>query len=149
MLTQIPLKYLDFGHNAPGAINARVAGRQDGIETLAANSHARGQIEPLIVQDGGAGTYYVSDGNRRLAAFRMIHGDTSDHLIECKIREVGADGAFEDSLTAAVLAHQLHPVDQYEAFARLLQQGGGVEVRRGGGGSGGGGRSGGSGAEGR
>ena len=128
MQTQLPLNVLRFGHDANIIVNARVAGRQDGIETLAANIHARGLIEPLIVKrdgpaDAGPTAYLVSDGNRRLAALHMIFGDSSDELIECKVRDVDDAGAFEDSLTAAVLAHQLHPVDQYEAFARLETDG--------------------------
>ncbi len=128
MQTQIPLHLLRFGHDASVIVNARVAGRQDGVETLAANIHARGLIEPLIVkaapsQVAEPQAYLVSDGNRRLAALRMIFGETSDEPIECNIRDVDNAGAFEDSLTAAVLAHQLHPVDQFEAFARLETDG--------------------------
>lgn len=123
MQIQVPLKDLKFGHDAADVVNARVAGRMSNIETLAANIHARGLIEPLIVVDGGSGAYFVSDGNRRLAALQMIHGDASAQMIECKLREVDAAGAFEDSLTAAVLAEQLHPVDQFEAFAKLEARG--------------------------
>lgn len=122
MQTQIPLRDLNFGHDAANVVNARVAGRDEGINTLAANIHARGLIEPLIVVENG-GRYFVSDGNRRLAALRAIHGENSAEPIECKIRNVDAAGAFEDSLTSAVLTQQLHPVDQYEAFAKLRDNG--------------------------
>jgi ParB family chromosome partitioning protein len=124
MQKQLPLKSLQFGHDASVIVNARVSGRQDGIDTLAANIHARGLIEPLIVvKDGDRDTYFVSDGNRRLAALQNIFGPESSQLIECNVRDVDGAGAFEDSLTAAVLAHQLHPVDQYEAFAKLESNG--------------------------
>lgn len=122
MQLQIPLRKLRFGHDAVTAVNARVTGRKDGIETLAANILDRGLIEPLIVMKGDE-AYFVSDGNRRLAALQMMYGDTSDEPIECKLRDVDAGGAFEDSLTAAVLAHQLHPVDQYEAYRQLAERG--------------------------
>lgn len=124
MQKQLPLKSLRFGHDASIIVNARVSGRQDGIDTLAANIHARGLIEPLIVvQDGDRDSYFVSDGNRRLAALQAIYGPDSSQPIECNVRDVDSGGAFEDSLTAAVLAHQLHPVDQYEAFAKLESNG--------------------------
>jgi hypothetical protein len=66
---------------------------------------------------GARDLYSVSNGNRRLKAFRMIYGETSTQPIRCTLRDVDEDGAFEDSLTTAVTAKQLHPVDQYEAFA--------------------------------
>lgn len=114
---EVPLNRLKFGQDK--GINARVAGRLEGIEELAANLFARGQIENLIVKAGEDDHYYVSNGNRRLAAFHQIYGTGSDRPIRCTLREVDEAGAFEDSLTTAVTARQLHPVDQYEAFARL------------------------------
>src|SRR4051794_15462138 len=116
---QVPLNRLKFGQDDGAGINARVVGRQDGIAELAANIHARGQIENLVVKACGEGSYSVSNGNRRLAAFHMIHGADSSEPIRCTLRDVDEAGAFEDSLTTAVTAKQLHPVDQYEAFARL------------------------------
>lgn len=120
---QVPLNRLKFGQDDGAGINARVAGRLDGIEALAANLHAVGQIENLVVKPCGGDFYSVSNGNRRLAALRMIHGDDSDAPINCTLRDVDEAQAFEDSLITAVTAKQLHPVDQYEAFARLDERG--------------------------
>jgi ParB family chromosome partitioning protein len=120
---QIPLNRLKFGHEDGAGINARVVGRDEGIAELAANIHARGQIENLVVKDMGDGFYAVSNGNRRLAAFHMIFGEHADEPINCTLRAVDEAGAFEDSLTTAVTAKQLHPVDQYEAFAKLEERG--------------------------
>jgi ParB family chromosome partitioning protein len=120
---QVPLNRLKFGQDDGAGINARIVGRQDGIAELAANIHARGQIENLVVKACGEGFYSVSNGNRRLAAFHMIHSPDSSEPIRCTLRDVDEDGAFEDSLTTAVTAKQLHPVDQYEAFARLDERG--------------------------
>lgn len=120
---QIPLNRLKFGHEDGAGINARVVGRDEGIAELAANIHARGQIENLVVKDMGDGFYAVSNGNRRLAAFHMIFGEHAEERINCTLRAVDEAGAFEDSLTTAVTAKQLHPVDQYEAFAKLEERG--------------------------
>lgn len=122
MHIDVPLHQLVFGQEDGAGINARVSGRLDGIEALAANLHAQGQIEDLIVKPFGD-LYSVSNGNRRLAAFHLIHGKDSDHLVGCTLHEVDEAKAFEFSLTTAVTARQLHPVDQYEAFARLEQLG--------------------------
>jgi ParB family chromosome partitioning protein len=120
---KVPLKMLKFGHEDGEGINARVAGRDDGIAALAANLNANGQIENLIVKEAGGGFYSVANGNRRLAAFRMIYGEGSDHEVGCTVHEVDETKAFEFSLTTAITAEQLHPVDQYEAFARLEEHG--------------------------
>jgi ParB family chromosome partitioning protein len=116
---KVPLNKLKFGQEDGEGINARVAGRLDGIEALAANLFARGQIENLVVKRIDDEFYSVSNGNRRLAAFHQMYGAGGDQLINCTLRDVDEKGAFEDSLTTAVTAKQLHPVDQYEAFARL------------------------------
>jgi ParB family chromosome partitioning protein len=120
---QIPLNRLKFGQDDGAGINARVAGRQDGIAELAANLFAQGQIENLIVKDAGEGFYSVANGNRRLAAFHMIYDKDSNQPINCTLHDVDEAKAFEYSLATAVTAKQLHPVDQYEAFARLEERG--------------------------
>ncbi len=123
MDVQVPLNKLHFGHEVGDGINARVAGRLEGIDALAANIFARGLIENLVVYHMFDDEYGVSNGNRRLAALRQIYGPDGDEVINCTLRKVDEAGAFEDSLTTAVLAHQLHPVDQYEAFARMVERG--------------------------
>ena len=120
---QVPLYRLKFGHEDGGGINARVTGREDGLAALAANIHANGQIENLIVKDAGGGFYAVANGNRRLAAFHMIYGAESNQPINCTLHDVDETKGFEFSLTTAVTAEQLHPVDQYEGFARLKERG--------------------------
>jgi ParB family chromosome partitioning protein len=120
---QIPLNKLRFGHEAGEGINARVTGRDDGIAALAANIHANGQIENLIVKEIDGGLYAVANGNRRLAAFHMIYTPESDQPIGCTLHDVDGAKAFEFSLATAITAQQLHPVDQYEAFAKLSERG--------------------------
>lgn len=127
---KVPLKMLKFGHEDGEGINARVAGREDGIAALAANIFANrsdvnpsGLIENLVVKDAGEGFYSVANGNRRLAALRMIEVEGSELPIPCTMHQVNETKAFEYSLTTAITAEQLHPVDQYEAFARLEEHG--------------------------
>jgi len=127
---KVPLKMLKFGHEDGEGINARVAGREDGIAALAANIFANrsddnpsGLIENLVVKDAGEGFYSVANGNRRLAALRMIEAEGSELPIPCTMHQVDETKAFEYSLTTAITAEQLHPVDQYEAFARLEEHG--------------------------
>jgi len=120
---RIPLNRLKFGQDDGAGINARVTGRDKNIAELAANLFAQGQIENLIVKDAGEGFYAVANGNRRLAAFHMMYGEQSEQPINCTLHDVDETKAFEFSLTTAITAAQLHPVDQYEAFARLDERG--------------------------
>ncbi|WP_316228358.1 MULTISPECIES: ParB/RepB/Spo0J family partition protein [unclassified Bradyrhizobium] len=128
---QIPLNKLKFGHEDGDGINARVTGRDARIAELAANIFANranapdraGLIENLIVKDAGGGFYSVANGNRRLAALHMIDGTEAGVPIPCTLHKVDETRAFEFSLATAITAEQLHPVDQYEAFARLRDRG--------------------------
>jgi ParB family chromosome partitioning protein len=120
---QVPLNRLKFGQDDGAGINARVAGRDARIAELAANLHANGQIENLIVKDAGEGFYSVANGNRRLAAFRMLYGNESEREVGCTLHDVDGAKAFEFSLITAITGEQLHPVDQYEAFAKLEERG--------------------------
>jgi len=125
---QVPLKNLRFGHEAPvHPGNARTTGREEGIAELAAHIHARGKIDDLLVyEDGVPDILFVANGNRSLAALRMIHGkDRGDILVDCKLTT--AEQAYEDSLAVAVLAKKFHPVDEYEGFARLRDEKGKTE----------------------
>ncbi|WP_152033395.1 ParB/RepB/Spo0J family partition protein [Bradyrhizobium sp. DOA9] len=119
---QVPLKFLRPGHEAPNHPgNARVTGREDGIAELAAHIHARGKIDDLLVYDDGVpDIYFVANGNRSLYALRMIYGEGSSELVDCKLTT--ADQAFEDSLAVSVTARKFHPVDEYEAFAKLRDE---------------------------
>lgn len=128
MHLKVPLKNLRYGHEAPvHPSNARIAGRLEDIPELAANIFSRGLIEDLLVFDDGVQDeqgnciYFVSDGNRSLAALRMVYREDSSEEIDCKVTT--AEAAFEDSLAIAVLQRKLHPVDEYEGFARLREQG--------------------------
>ncbi|UPT93915.1 hypothetical protein J4G48_0031900 [Bradyrhizobium barranii subsp. apii] len=115
----VPLKNLRPGQEAPNHPgNARITGREDGIAELAAHIHARGKIDDLLIYDDGVpDVYFVANGGRSLLALRMIHGETSSEPISCKLTT--ADRAFEDSLAVSVTARRFHPVDEYEAYAKL------------------------------
>lgn len=127
---KIPLNKLKFGHQDGEGINARVAGRDARIAELAANIFANrskdnptGLIENLIVKQVDGDCYAVANGNRRLAALHMIESPDSETPIGCTLHQVDAAKAFEFSLATAITAEQLHPVDQYEAFAKLEERG--------------------------
>lgn len=113
------------------------------VSDLAAMIAARGQqipirLRPIQEQDdpssGCAGAerddqnYEVLDGGRRWRALRRLaeQGDARDALA---VIEAGDDvAAREIALMISVSPKPLHPVDEYESFARLEEAGLGVEA---------------------
>jgi ParB family transcriptional regulator, chromosome partitioning protein len=127
MFKTLPLHILMHGHDtsAPeGVVNVRLAGREDGIDQLAASIHALGLLLPLTVVPGAGQAHYVVDGNRRLAALRTlacdgrIRTDAPVAVIECD-----AETARERGLSANITQSRMHQADEYRAFHALQQEG--------------------------
>jgi ParB family chromosome partitioning protein len=125
MFTQlsVPLPELHYGHEAARSKNARQVGRDDGLESLAASIASHGLLHPLIVRRE-AGKTYVVDGNRRLAAIRLLEkrGTWTESTVPCDERDARAARSATDeevALAANVMRAPLHEADQYEAFYHL------------------------------
>ena len=130
-------------------LNARAASAEtyaaDDIAVLAASIATLGLLNPLIVQKTDAG-WGVLAGGRRLAALRLLAADrdvkgwTARMKIAC--RALGDDVAAATAITVAenVTQKAMDPLDEFEAFARMMEVGGstiegiaatfGVETRR-------------------
>ncbi len=121
----------------PCPANARRTGTGLGIEALAASIQAHGLLQSLVVRpalDGqgqATGKYEVAAGGRRLAALKLLAkrkriGKLA--AIPCRVLDGdGVDGA-EASLAENVVRVDMHPADQFEAFARLHQDGAGLGI---------------------
>lgn len=130
----LPLAQLRPGHEANPPVNIRATDPAAAdIAPLAANiadrisAGDRPLIEPLVVVEGpkprgGARLYYVCNGGRRLAALLRLkdQGLITEALQLPVVIEAKAAG-LEASTTAAVLAASHHPVEQFEAFARIAR----------------------------
>ena len=119
-------------------LNAR--GRGDGaagtpahadedVAELAASILELGLLNPLIVQRTGK-AWGVLAGGRRLAALRCLAGDkaakgwTMRTKVAC--RALGDDVAAATAVTLAenVTQRAMDPIDEFEAFARMMEVGG-------------------------
>lgn len=109
---------------------------------LKASIQAHGLLENLVVQPASssevtsssyssldvmesvtASVFEVLAGGRRLAALQELAREgviTPDFPVPCLIRE---EDASELSLAENLVRVSMHPIDQYEAFARLTEQG--------------------------
>jgi ParB family chromosome partitioning protein len=108
--------------------NVRKTGRDEGIDELASSIAAHGLLQPLVVKPGKRGRYAVIAGRRRLLALQSLAKQEridKDHGIECRIADGEIDPA-EISLAENVVRVPMHPADQFEAFAGLIDGGAGI-----------------------
>jgi ParB family chromosome partitioning protein len=109
------------GMTSPAAIKKDVA-------MLVASITEHGLLQPLLVRKtagdipGEARKYRVIAGNRRLRALRIIHGKKNVE-VSVIITEASDEDAFEKSLAENVIRQQMHPVDEFTAFAALVKAG--------------------------
>lgn len=107
--------------------NVRKTYRKDGIEELAANIRADGYriLQNIIVRKADKrGRFFVIAGERRRLALNPLAeaGEIArDFAVEAKLRD--AADATSISLAENVMREDMHPVDQYEAFKVLNEEG--------------------------
>ena len=120
----------------PSPANVRRTGAGVGIEALAASIQAHGLLQSLVVRPAldanGQETdrFEVVAGGRRLAALRLLAQRkriAKGAAIPCRVLDgTDVDGS-EAGLAENVVRHDMHPADQFEAFAALHEGGTGVE----------------------
>jgi ParB family chromosome partitioning protein len=119
-IDMIPLNKL-----IPSPANVRKTGALIGIEELAASIAAHGLLQNLQVRPGDNGKFEVVAGERRLAALKRLAKSrviAKAEDIACHVLAAEED-ASEISLAENVIRLPMHPVDQYEAFKALNDQG--------------------------
>lgn len=127
--TFIALNRLKFGHEHPKAdVNIRRPD-PDSAAALARSIREEGLLQALLVapdpDHGGEGPYYTIAGGRRLLALQKLRDDgvlAADAPISCVVAsdaQFDFAGALAKSLACEDTHVPPHPVDRYEAFARL------------------------------
>ncbi len=105
-------------------LNARRTAAKVGMVELKASLLAHGLMQNLVVTDTGDGTYRVIAGGRRLEAIHSLQAEgklPEDFAVPCQI--VTVEHALEMSLAENTVRLAMHPADQFEAFAALIEQG--------------------------
>lgn len=122
VVQSIPLNQL---HLSPR--NVRKTGGTK-IEDLAASIRARGLIHNLTVlprpREAKRPGFDVIVGKRRLAALRLLakrKALPANEPIDCRV--VAAEDATATSLAENVHREAMHPADQFDAFAKLVDEG--------------------------
>src|SRR5437660_9175359 len=104
--------------------NARRTTPKIGMEELKASVLAHGLMQNLVVTDAGDGTFRVIAGGRRLEAIRSLQAEgklPDDFAVPCQV--VTDEHALEMSLAENTVRLAMHPADQFEAFAALIDKG--------------------------
>jgi len=111
----------------PDEINAREsASSRKSIEELANAIHAKGLINPLVVRPGDGGKFEVADGRRRFKAMQLLIRSkrmNRKDVVPVIVRNEDDAEALETSLMANTYREDMHPVDHFSTFARLIERG--------------------------
>lgn len=104
--------------------NVRKTGAENGLDELIASIKSHGLLENLIVVKTANDNYEVVGGGRRLRALQALV--TEGHIkdtksIPCEIVEI--EKAEEISLAENQVRSEMHPADQFEAWAKLVDNG--------------------------
>lgn len=120
--TQHTLIPIDKLERSP--LNVRRTSSKDGHAELKASILAHGLMQNLVVTENVDGNFHVIAGGRRLEALRSLRdeGNLPDSFaVPCQV--VAEDRAPELSLAENVVRVAMHPADEFEAFAALVESG--------------------------
>ena len=124
MPEQNPTQMIPLARLVKSAENARKTpptARQQA--ELKADIAARGLLQNLVVHKGSRGRFEVSGGGRRLDALQELQKDgklPKAHKVPCFVR---GDDAREVSVAENLQRVAMHPCDEFEAFAELVDAG--------------------------
>src|SRR5262249_45742223 len=105
-------------------LNARRTVPKVGMDELKASLLAHGLMQNLVVTDAGDGVFHVIAGGRRLEALHSLQAEgklPEDFAVPCQV--VTEEHALEMSLAENTVRLAMHPADQFEAFAALIDKG--------------------------
>ena len=102
---------------APNPFQPRKAFDSQGLEDLAASMKERGVIQPVLVREAGRGFELIA-GERRWRAARKA----GIPVIPAIVRKVSDRDALELALVENLQREDLDPVEEAEAYARLVRE---------------------------
>lgn len=115
-----------FDRLVPPAANPRRAMDKAAIEGLAASILADGILQNLVVRRRKGNRFEIISGERRYRALALLdeRGDLAeDFPVPVEIRKVNDDDALRIATVENIQREQLHPMDEAEAFARMVKDG--------------------------
>jgi ParB/RepB/Spo0J family partition protein len=126
------LTTVSLGSLLPPRSNPRRLLDQTQIAGLAQSIRVDGVLQNLVVRPEGEDQYRVVAGKRRFLALHHLKKEGAidgDYQVPVDIRaDIDDQDAARLATVENVQREQLHPLDEGEAFAKLLQLGGTVEA---------------------
>lgn len=120
------LKTVPLSALCPSKDNPRRQIDKDAIAGLAESIKTDGVLQNLIVQRNGDGKFRVISGSRRLLALKLLKRQGAidgDYKVPVEIRAFRDGDALRIATIENVQRADLEPIDEAEAFARMLQDG--------------------------
>ena len=122
------MKYLTLDTLAdhPKNVRAKTDYAEGSITALAASIKALGLLQSLVVQQLEDGTYGVLAGRRRMMALRQLAADgdlDAGFKAPCKVIARDTDHVTALSLAENTMQEPMAPLDEFEAFAAMIEEG--------------------------
>lgn len=124
------LKTVPLSALCPSKDNPRRHIDKAAIAGLADSIKADGVLQNLVVDKNGDGTYRVISGSRRLLALKLLKRQgviEGDYKVPVEIRTLEDGEALRIATIENVQRSDLEPIDEAEAFARMLQNGASID----------------------
>jgi len=124
------LKTVPLSAICPAKDNPRRKLDKGAIAGLADSIKADGVLQNLVVEKNGDGKFRVISGSRRLLALKLLKRQgviDEDYKVPVEIRTFKDGDALRVATIENVQRADLEPIDEAEAFARMLQQGASLE----------------------
>ncbi len=124
------LKTVPLSALCPGKDNPRRHIDKDAIAGLAESIKTDGVLQNLVVERNGDGTFRVISGSRRLLALKLLKRQgviDGDYKVPVEIRKLGDGDALRIATIENVQRSDLEPIDEAEAFAKMLQTGASID----------------------
>jgi len=112
------LEQVRIGDISAGRYQPRQSFDQDKIAELAESIESQGILQPLLLRPRAKGGYELIAGERRLRAAKLLGMKTVPALV----REVDDVAALELSLVENLQREDLDPIEEAEAFRRLINE---------------------------
>lgn len=123
-LTNHPVQTVLASKLLKSPLNVRRTVAKGADDELKASILAHGLMQNLVVTASADDSYLVIAGARRMEAIQALQAERrlpADHAVPCQI--VTEENAAEMSLAENTVRLAMHPADQFEAFAALINQG--------------------------
>lgn len=112
------VQQIPVGNISPNPRQPRQNFDEKALQELSDSVKRHGVLQPLVVTSLGGGNYELVAGERRLQASKIAGLES----VPAIVRTVGEQEKLEIAIVENVQRHDLNPVEEAEAFVRLIEE---------------------------